>query len=127
MKGGGFGEREEYVLFNLAKEERIPLWEVGWADWDRTGAIDWFDHVMQRLAPFDVTLTLCFTPVRAGRTPHHTSPPINLIDFANFCETVVRRYAGPRNPARHLHTSDDLDAVVKLTEDFSQPSTTAAQ
>ena len=53
----------------------------------------WFDKVMQRLEPFDVTLTLCFTPARAGRTPHHTSPPINLGDFADFCETIVGRYA----------------------------------
>jgi beta-xylosidase len=66
---------------------------IGWADWDRPGAIDWFDHVMERLAPFQITLTLCFTPARAGRTPHHTSPPINLGDFADFCETIVKRYA----------------------------------
>ena len=100
---------------------------IGWADWDRPGAIEWFDHVMQLLAPFDVTLTLCFTPARAGRTPHHTSPPINLVDFADFCETVVRRYTGAKNPARRLHCSDDLDPLVNLTRDFSQPSTTAAQ
>jgi beta-xylosidase len=65
---------------------------IGWADWDRPGAVEWFDRVMQRLAPFDVTLTLCFTPARAGRTPHHTSPPIALSDFADFCDVVVRRY-----------------------------------
>ena len=55
-------------------------------------AVAWFDQVMERLAAFEVTLTLCFTPARAGRSPHHTSPPINLGDFADFCETVVRRY-----------------------------------
>jgi beta-xylosidase len=66
---------------------------IGWADWDRPGAMEWFDHVMEALSPFDVTLTLCFTPARAGRTPHHTSPPLNLGDFADFCETIVRRYA----------------------------------
>jgi beta-xylosidase len=66
---------------------------IGWADWDRPGAADWFDQVMARLQDFDVTLTLCFTPARAGRTPHHTSPPINVGDFADFCETIVRRYA----------------------------------
>jgi sugar phosphate isomerase/epimerase len=65
---------------------------IGWADWDRPGAVAWFDQVMERLAAFEVTLTLCFTPARAGRSPHHTSPPINLGDFADFCETVVRRY-----------------------------------
>ncbi|HET6317932.1 MAG TPA: beta-xylosidase, partial [Chloroflexota bacterium] len=57
-------------------------------------ATEWFDHVMERLSDFEVTLTLCFTPQRAGRTPHHTSPPIHLGDFADFCETVLSRYAG---------------------------------
>lgn len=66
---------------------------IGWADWDRPGAAEWFDSVMAALAPFDVTLTLCFTPARAGRAPHHTSPPLNLGDFADFCEVIVRRYA----------------------------------
>jgi beta-xylosidase len=66
---------------------------IGWADWDRPGAMEWFDYVMRQLEPFDVTLTLCFTPARAGRTPHHTSPPLDLADFADFCEAVVRRYA----------------------------------
>jgi beta-xylosidase len=65
---------------------------IGWADWDRPGAIEWFDYVMQRLEPFDVTLTLCFTPARAGRAPHHTSPPIHADDFGAFCVEVLRRY-----------------------------------
>jgi hypothetical protein len=67
---------------------------IGWADWDRPGAVEWFDHVMAALEDFEVTLTLCFTPARAGRMPHHTSPPLRLDDFADFCEAVVRRYAG---------------------------------
>jgi beta-xylosidase len=66
---------------------------IGWADWDRPDADHWFDFVMRRLEPFDVTLTLCFTPARAGQAPHHTSPPLRLEDFADFCETIVRRYA----------------------------------
>jgi beta-xylosidase len=72
---------------------------IGWADWDRPNSAEWFDGVMQALEPFEVTLTLCFTPARAGRTPHHTSPPVNLSDFADFCEAIVRRYgAGARAP-----------------------------
>jgi beta-xylosidase len=74
---------------------------IGWADWDRPGAMEWFDEVMERLARFELTLTLCFTPARAGRQPHHTSPPINLGDFADFCETIVRRYGAAR-PANLL-------------------------
>jgi beta-xylosidase len=69
---------------------------IGWADWDRPGALAWFDHVMESLAPFDVTLTLCFTPARAGLVAHHTSPPANLAGFADFCEAVVRRYGTVR-------------------------------
>jgi beta-xylosidase len=65
---------------------------IGWADWDRPGAAEWFDSVMHALAPFDVTLTLCFTPARAGRQPHHTSPPLRLADFADFCASVLSRY-----------------------------------
>lgn len=67
---------------------------IGWADWDRDEApLEWFDHVMRQLEDFEVAATLCFTPARAGRRPHHTSPPIHLGDFADFCEAVVRRYA----------------------------------
>lgn len=73
---------------------------LGWADWDRPGAMEWFDHVMDRLAPFEVTLTLCFTPARAGRQPHHTSPPVRLADFADFCGAVAARYA--TSPAREV-------------------------
>jgi beta-xylosidase len=65
---------------------------IGWADWDRPGATEWFDYVMDRLAPYEVMVTLCFTPARSGRVAHHTSPPLNLRDFADFCEAVVRRY-----------------------------------
>ena len=65
---------------------------IGWADWERLGATEWFDHVMEELAEFDLTVTLCFTPAELGVQPHHTSPPTDLGLFADFCETVVRRY-----------------------------------
>jgi|SRR5579864_1506749 len=91
-------ERQRFVqMVALLKElgVRRVRTGIGWADWDRPEAVEWFDYVMSALEPFDVTLTLCFTPARAGRTPHHTSPPLNLGDFADFCETIVRRYAPP--------------------------------
>jgi hypothetical protein len=47
---------------------------------------------MDRLAEFDLTLTLCFTPARLGVEPHHTSPPLDLTLFADFCEAVISRY-----------------------------------
>ena len=65
---------------------------IGWADWERPGAEAWFDHVMAELAEFDLTLTLCFTPAELGIQPHHTSPPVDVSLFADFCEAVVRRY-----------------------------------
>ena len=73
---------------------------IGWADWWRPHALDWFDHVMRQLAPFDLTVTLCFTPAALGTRPHHTSPPVDVGAFADFCEAVVRRYAGQRRTTR---------------------------
>ena len=45
------------------------------------------------LADFDVTVTFCFTPEHRGIAPHHTSPPLVPAEFADFCGTMVRRYA----------------------------------
>lgn len=71
---------------------------LGWADWERHWAQEWFDLVMERLAPFEVTLTLCFTPAHRGVRPHHTSPPREVEAYAEFCETVARRYALRQGP-----------------------------
>ncbi len=66
---------------------------LSWADWHRPGADAWFDRQMRALEPFDVTLTLCFTPEAAGVRPHYTSPPRHPDEFADFCATMIRRYA----------------------------------
>jgi beta-xylosidase len=66
---------------------------LSWADSHRPNADAWFDHQMQRLAPFDVTLTFCFTPESEGLEPHHTSPPRDPSAYADFCARMVRRYA----------------------------------
>jgi beta-xylosidase len=66
---------------------------LSWADSLRPGAEAWFDRQMRALEPFDVTLTFCFTPESAGVRPHHTSPPRNPDEFAEFCARMVRRYA----------------------------------
>jgi beta-xylosidase len=66
---------------------------LSWADWLRPNAEAWFDRQMHALEPFDVTLTFCFTPECKGVRPHHTSPPVNVNEFADFCATMVRRYA----------------------------------
>lgn len=66
---------------------------LSWADSFRPGALAWFDRQMKALEPFEVTLTLCFTPEHRGRRPHHTSPPICAEEYADFAARMVRRYA----------------------------------
>jgi len=66
---------------------------LSWADWLRPGAERWFDRVMLALDDFDVTATFCFTPEHLGLKPHHTSPPKDPGQFADFCATMTRRYA----------------------------------
>ena len=66
---------------------------LSWADWLRPGAERWFDRVMLALDDFDVTVTFCFTPEARGLKPHHTSPPRDIREFADFCAAMTRRYA----------------------------------
>lgn len=87
------GERLQRMVDRLrALGVRRVRTGLGWADWDRPGAVEWFDHALDALSEFDITLTLCFTPARFGVVPHHTSPPADLDSYANFCEAIVRRY-----------------------------------
>jgi beta-xylosidase len=66
---------------------------ISWADYFRPNAIDWVDRQMEALADFAVTVTFCFTPEHRGIAQHHTSPPISNEEFAEFCASMVRRYA----------------------------------
>jgi beta-xylosidase len=66
---------------------------LSWADSFRPNADAWFDRQMLALEPFDVTLTYCFTPEHAGLRAHHTSPPREPAEFADFCARMTRRYA----------------------------------
>ena len=66
---------------------------LSWADSLRPNAQAWFDRQMEALAPFEVTLTFCFTPEEHGVRAHHTSPPRDVSAFADFCAAQVRRYA----------------------------------
>jgi beta-xylosidase len=69
---------------------------LSWADSFRPGALDWFDRQMEALAGLDVTVTFCFTPEHLGIAPHHTSPPQNPEQFAEFCAAMIERYAPAR-------------------------------
>jgi beta-xylosidase len=66
---------------------------LSWADSLRPGALSWFDRQMAALEPFEVTLTFCFTPEPRGVRPHHTSPPRDPAEYADFCARMTRRYA----------------------------------
>jgi beta-xylosidase len=72
---------------------RVLRTGISWADWHRPGAVEWFDRMMAALGDFDLTVTLCFTPPSRGIQPNHTSPPLDVGEFAYFCREVSRRYA----------------------------------
>ncbi len=78
---------------------------LSWADIFRPNALEWFDRKMAALDEFEVTVTFCFTPehcslaLARGLEPHHTSPPLEIEEFADFCAQMVRRYA----PGATLH------------------------
>jgi beta-xylosidase len=65
---------------------------LSWADSLRPGADQWFDKMMTALDEFDLTITFCFTPEEKGIDPHHTSPPKDIEEFADFCARMMRRY-----------------------------------
>jgi beta-xylosidase len=52
---------------------------------------------MQALAEFEVTITFCFTPEHRGIAAHHTSPPLVISEYADFCARMVERYAPIRS------------------------------
>ena len=66
---------------------------LSWADSFRPDANRWFDRQMQALEPFRTSLTLCFTPEHLGMDQHHTSPPKDPQQFADFAAWAVSRYA----------------------------------
>jgi len=65
---------------------------LSWADYLRPNAVQWFDRMMSALHDFDLTVTFCFTPESKGIQQHHTSPPIHLEEYADFCVQMMRRY-----------------------------------
>lgn len=81
------------------KEHGVRYLRTGlsWADSYRPNAVEWFDRQMEVLEPFDVALTLCFTPAHLGVEEHHTSPPRDLSQFAEFAAWAAERYT--RRPA----------------------------
>jgi len=86
---------------------------LSWADSFRPHAEEWFDRQMNALAEFDVTVTFCFTPEHLGIQPHHTSPPVDLDGYAEFCARMVRRYAPPAQPSAPIEAT--LEQIIIST------------
>ncbi len=84
---------EEAVKWMKDRGVRYLRTGLSWADFYRPNATAWFDRMMEALEPFDVALTLCFTPAHLGIEAHHTSPPRNIEQFADFAAWAVERYA----------------------------------
>lgn len=80
--------------------EKLGVREVrtglSWAESHQPGAEAWFDTLMSALEPFNVCATLCFTPPSRGVRPDHTSPPVDVSEFAYFAATIADRYVSPQ-------------------------------
>ncbi len=81
------------VLWMKQHNVRYIRTGLSWADSFRPGAVEWFDRMMAALAPFEVSLTICFTPAHLGLEEHHASPPKDNQQFADFARWAVERYA----------------------------------
>ena len=79
---------------------------LSWADSYRPNAEAWFDRQMTALEPFRVAMTLCFTPAHLGLEEHHTSPPRDNKDFADFAAWAVARYASPKTHGTQLEPEE---------------------
>jgi beta-xylosidase len=84
---------------------------LSWADSYREGATEWFDRQMEVLAPFETSLTLCFTPAHLGIEAHHTSPPKDNRAFAEFAAWGVQRYAPPRKADQQTTPAEEIAAL----------------
>ncbi|HEX8373447.1 MAG TPA: hypothetical protein VF585_11745 [Chthoniobacterales bacterium] len=85
---------------------------ISWADIFRPGALDWFDRQMEALAEFNVTATFCFTPEHRGAGAHHTSPPFEPQEYADFCVWMVERYASGSPSPSTLSVSPEMAPVM---------------
>lgn len=86
---------DEIVAWMQSHGVRHVRTGLSWADSYRPNAIAWFDRMMSALESFEVSLTLCFTPAHLGLEEHHTSPPRDNRQFAEFANWAVSRYASP--------------------------------
>ena len=72
---------------------------ISWAESHLPGARQWFDTLMSALEPYELCVTLCFTPPSRGLRPDHTSPPRDAAEFGSFAAEMASRYAVRPSPA----------------------------
>lgn len=94
---------------NWMKDHGVQYLRTGlsWADAYRPNAEAWFDRMLKALEPFHVALTLCFTPAHLGIEEHHTSPPRDPDQFAQFAEWATKRYA-PRKTTTEFEKKEGV-------------------
>ena len=61
-------------------------------------------------------MTLCFTPGHLGLEDHHTSPPADIRDFAEFARWAVSRYASPGQTGAVNPTARSLYALPQMKQ-----------
>ncbi len=102
---------EQAVLWMQEHGVRYVRTGLSWADSFRPDAERWFDRQLEALEPFDVALTLCFTPAHLGLEEHHTSPPMDNQQFADFAAWAVERYA-PRSASTNAIQREERIVAV---------------
>jgi beta-xylosidase len=100
---------------------------LSWADGLRPGAERWFDRLMSALDEFSVTVTFCFTPEVLGVLPHHTSAPRNLNEYADFCASMIRRYASRATEPAPTSTSARTNLAAADVHLQTSPSPAAPE
>jgi beta-xylosidase len=65
---------------------------LSWEQFYFPNSLKWFDKMMSALEDFELTITFCFTPPGKGINPHHSSPPLCVDDYADFCAAMIKRY-----------------------------------
>ena len=65
---------------------------ISWADDHRHDGPEWHDWMMERLAEFEVLLSVWHTPPSISRNQWCNGPPRRPADYADFLEELVGRY-----------------------------------
>ena len=66
--------------------------QLSWADWHTPGGPEWYDWLLPRLAPFDLTVCASYTPPSISRTGRSSGAPVRLRDYADFIDVMLTRY-----------------------------------